>query len=90
MKRKLTCLLLIFCMLFAAGGATYASNGGHQENGEETQGVSDIVTVVQLTIKASHYAMHRSYTRTVHRQGIKHIIKYEAIPKSQCPLCKLP
>lgn len=86
--KKVTCFLLICCMLFTPIGFSYANNGGHQENEEETQGVSDVVTVIQLTIEASHYAMHRSYTRTVYRQGIKHIVKYKAIPKSQCPLCK--
>lgn len=89
MKRKLTCLLLGFCMLFSAGGVIYASNGGHQEDREEKQ-AGELYQVIKLSAYASHVALHTSYTRTVHRQGIKHIVKYEALPKSQCPFCKLP
>lgn len=89
---KKTCMLLMCCMMILGligTGPIYGASGNNQsERGESTSG--ELVTIIQLTAKASHIALHTSYTRTVHRQGIKHVVKYVALPKSQCPFCKLP
>lgn len=48
----------------------------------------NIISVIKLAVKASHYNAHRSYTVYSTRNGKRYKVTYKAIPRSQCYLCK--
>ena len=96
--KKLLSVIMVVTLLVAMSSFSYASSNNatpsvsecteHSDHDQEVSPNSLWGTIVYLSIKASHYNAHTSYTRTVIRQGKKYTITYKALPKKGCPLCK--
>lgn len=66
-----------------------SDNDDTSEENIEPQSLSAIITTAKLSMWASHLNYHRSYTRTVVRQGKKYVVRYKAAPRSKCWYCKI-
>lgn len=67
----------------------YSSREKEDQKNQSTSSLGPAFLFVKLTMWASHRNYHTSYTRTVYKQGRKHIVKYVAAPMEGCKNCEI-
>lgn len=98
-NEKILVFFLSLVLILSTVTPTYAHGTSHDRQfpyeeieRRESENISTSSTLpaifVTLTVKVSHYNAHKSYDKIVTRQGKKYRVVYQAIPRSDCYLCK--